>query len=726
MSPEQARGRATDKRTDVWAFGCVLFEMLSGKRAFPGEDVTDIIAAVVRAEPDWSALPASVPEHIRVLIRRCLDKDRRSRISDVAVARFLMNETPSLLGAAPSSQLPAAAPPSRRRSLLWSVAGLVAGVSVTAAAAAAFFSTRAQDASVPIRFTITPSPQPLFLQGNGRDIAITPDGRHIIYIAGLASQPPQLLMARDVTNLEAKVIASSASIRHPFTSPDGRWIGFFTNEGLSKVSIDGGPSITLCPSAAPRGADWNEDDTIVFGTAETTVGLFSVSAHGGTPAVVSKPDTSQNESDHLFPSFLPGGNALLLTVTFPTGNSRVDVLDLTTGQRQPLLPAAMQASYVDTGHLVYAASGTLFAIPFDPDTRATTGDAVPIVEQLMMINIGAEYAVSRQGSFVYLTGTPTSAARMRTLVWVNRQGREEPVEAPARAYATVRISPDGTRAALDIRDRANDVWIWDFKRQTLAQLTFAAGLDMSPVWTSDSQRIVWASVGETGTPVLTWQSSDGRGSAERLTTAGHVQFPASTSRDGKLFLFEGSGGSSQVDISVMTLPSSPAQPSARPPTQTLLDNVKAMELNPEISPDGRWIAYQSNKSGQHEIYVSPFPDVNGGLWLVSPSGGSRPAWSSSGRELFYLDGKGLLTVVPVGTSGPAFSAGNPQRLLETAYVLGASTRGFDLRSYDVTADGQRFLMIKESSQGDQPAPSLSLTVVLNAGDDLKARARPKR
>jgi serine/threonine-protein kinase len=181
-----------------------------------------------------------------------------------------------------------------------------------------------------------------------------------------------------------------------------------------------------------------------------------------------------------------------------------------------------------------------------------------------------------------------------------------------------------------------------------------------------------------------------------------------------------------VDISVMTLPSSPAQPTARPPTQPLLDNVKAMELNPEISPDGRWIAYQSNKSGQHEIYVSPFPDVNGGLWLVSPSGGSRPAWSSSGRELFYLDGKGLLTVVPVGTSGPAFSAGNPQRLLETAYVLGASTRGFDLRSYDVTADGQRFLMIKESSQGDQPAPSLSLTVVLNAGDDLKARARPKR
>jgi Tol biopolymer transport system component len=211
-----------------------------------------------------------------------------------------------------------------------------------------------------------------------------------------------------------------------------------------------------------------------------------------------------------------------------------------------------------------------------------------------------------------------------------------------------------------------------------------------------------------------------------LTTASNAQFPTSISRDGKVFLFEGPGGSLQMDISVLPLPSAGAQPSSPLPSRPLLDNAKAVELNPDISPDGRWLAYQSNKSGQHEVYVSPFPNVNGGLWQVSQGGGSRPAWSSNGRELFYLDGKNLLTVVPIQTTVSAFSAGNPRRLLETAYVAGISTRGFDLRSYDVTPDGQRFLMIKESAPANQPVPSMSLTVALNGGDELKTRVRPKR
>jgi serine/threonine-protein kinase len=347
-------------------------------------------------------------------------------------------------------------------------------------------------------------------------------------------------------------------------------------------------------------------------------------------------------------------------------------------------------------------------------------DPVPVVEQVMTLSSGvAEFSASRQGTLVYVpggTGAFTLPSPPRSLVWVNRQGREEPVKAPSRAYAIPRLSPDGTRVAVDIRDQNNDIWIWDLARQTLERLTKDQRADMSPVWTPDGRRIIWASVGA-DTPNLFSQAADGTGTPKRLTTSMNAQFPSSISPDGKrLVFFEATSGGAVPDVAMMSLDGG----SSTDP-ETLL-HTRAAELNAEISPDGHWLAYQSNESGQDEIYVRPFPTVNDRRSLISTSGGTRPAWARSGRELFYLDGKGLLTAVPVETTTSDFKPGNPTTLLNTRYYAGASAL-YDLRGYDVSSDGQRFLMIKENAPADQTSvgPPASMVVMLNWTEELEAR-----
>ena len=727
MSPEQARGRLTDKRTDVWAFGCVLFEMLSGKRAFEGEDVTDVIASVVRAEPDWSALPANLPDHLRLLIKRCLEKDRRARISDIGVARFLLEHGAQVSPAAGETHARGAG---RRRVLVWSTLALAAGIALTAGGV--WLSSRGPEPAPRdvISFSITPSGRPLITQGNDRDIAISPDGRFIAYVLGPLGQND--LVLRKVSELGTKSLATGTSVRAPFFSADNQWVGYFASDGLRKVSIDGGPSTLVCGTvSAPRGASWGPDDTIFFSTSDPASGLLSVSANGGEPTILTTVDRAQNELDHLFPFLLPDGHSVLLTIVSTGGantgtENRIDVLDLNTGTRTLVIANAAQGEYVDTGHLVYAVSNSLRAVTFNLHTLAVSGSAVPVVEQLMMFGTGAaEFAVSRQGSLVMMNGTPDSYAEPRTLVWLDRQGREEPVQAPTRTYTVPRISPDGLRAALDIRDRDNDIWIWDFRRQTLTPLTFSTTLDMNPVWTPDGKRVVWAAVGGTGTPNIFWQAADGTGAPERITRSGNPQFPSAVTRDGtRLLLFESGAGTLQMDVRMVPLLTAPNTGTTS--TSTPLVSTKANETAGEVSPDGRWIAYQSDKSGTAQIYVSPFPNTDGGLWQISDTGGSRPLWARNGRELFYLDGKGLLTSVAMDSGGPTPNPGNPRRVLDKSYVLGTSTRGFDLRSYDVSPDGERFLMIKSAPPSERPAaPPLSLTVVLNWAEELKARVRQK-
>ena len=728
MSPEQARGRPIDKRTDIWAFGCVLYEMLTGKRAFDGEDVTDTIAAIVRGEPAWDALPADVPAQIQILLKRCLEKDRSARISDVAVARFLITETiapPSAPVVAPA--LPAPAP--RWRLVAGTAVGLAAGVVLTAIAAWAVARLTPQRPPQPARFAVVPpSAQPLSIQDASRDIAISPDGTRIVYRAGTGGQgqSQDQLVVRALDQLDARPLASGPAIREPFISPDGRWVGFFTPTELKKVSITGGPPITLCRVAgAPRGASWGSDDTIVFATSAPGSRLLSVPAGGGEPKVLAQPDPDSTKGEvgqFLFPSILPGGRGVLFTIIAAgqVETAHVAVLDLKTGQRKTLVRGGSHAEYVDSGHLVYGAAGTLRAVRFDLARLEVVSDPVPVVEQVMAAPTGeANFAVSRGGTLVYVPGgLGTQTVTPRSLVWVNRQGREEPIKAPPRAYAVARLSPDGTRVALDIRDQQNDIWVWDLGRQTLTRLTFDAANDFSPVWTPDGRRVIWTSTRATGfNPNLYWQAADGTGVVERLTTSPNPQFPTSISPDGtRVVLFEAT--SKAQDLGLVALD---GQRRTEPLLQT-----SAAELDGEISADGRWLAYQSNESGQFEVYVRPFPKVDAGRWQVSTAGGTRPAWARSGRELFYLDRNNLLTVVPVQMT-TTFSAGNPTKVLETRYYAGSTVQGLDLRGYDISPDGQRFLMIKENAPTEQTSTTTpaSMVVVLNWFEELKARVPVK-
>jgi serine/threonine-protein kinase len=468
-------------------------------------------------------------------------------------------------------------------------------------------------------------------------------------------------------------------------------------------------------------------------------GLLSVPAGGGEPKVLTRPDIAKGENvQFLFPSILPDGRAVLFTMVPPgqVENGQVAVLDLKTGQRKTLIRGGSHAEYVDSGHLVYAAAGTLRAVRFDLARLEVVSDPVPVVEQVMTTAAGeANFSVSRGGTLVYVSGGAAGTQQVvtpRSLVWVTRQGREEPIKAPPRAYAVPRLSPDGTRVALDIRDQQSDIWSWDLGRQILTRLTFDPALDMSPLWTPDGRRVIWTSTRASGNPNQYWQAADGTGAVERLTTNVNAQFPTSISSDGTRVAFYEVATGTAIDVGVLTMdgpstagPSTPAVAGQRR-TEPLIKTT-AVELNAEISPDGRWLAYQSNESGQSEVYVRPFPNVNGGRWQVSPGGGTRPAWARGGRELFYLDRNNLLTAVPVQTTASTFSAGNPTKILDTRYYAGSTVLGIDLRGYDVSPDGQRFLMIKENAPTEQTSTTMpaSMVVVLNWFEELKARVPTK-
>jgi hypothetical protein len=497
-----------------------------------------------------------------------------------------------------------------------------------------------------------------------------------------------------------------------------RWAlgGFFAggfNGELKKVAITGGPPITLCRfQGAARGASWGPDDTIVFATSDLTTGLMSVPAAGGEPKVLTKPDAIHGEQDHVFPAWLPDRRSVLYTVLIGStiDTAQVAVLDLETGQRTTLIRGGSDAQYVHTGHLVYASAGTLRAVRFDLARRTVLSDPELVVEQVTMLATGAaDFGISEQGTLAYVTGSPAILGA-RSLVWVNRQGQQEPIDAPSRPYFFARLSPDGTRVALDIRDQDNDIWIWEFARKTLTRLTADPALDSNPVWTPDGRRIAFSSA-RAGVQNLFWQAANGTGAVERLTTNLAQQLPTSFSPDGKTMIFMEMNTKTGGDLMQLHLDGSPK---AEPLIQTNFG-----ESNGEVSPDGRWIAYQSNESGQNEVYVRPFPKVDGGRWQISTGGGSLPVWSRNGRELFYYDPNTAMMAVPVQTS-PGFSAGNPSKLFGGRwYALQAG------RTYDPSPDGQRFLMIKDTALGDQNTPSAPINVVVHWTEELKARVPAK-
>jgi len=724
MSPEQAKGRVVDKRTDVWAFGCVLFEMITGKRAFEGEDVTETIAAVVRGEPDWAALPANTPAQIRLLLKRSLEKDRRARISDIGVARFLLNE--KLDNDAPAQPLAAAKSP--RPAAVLAVVGLIVGAAVVAAAWAALTERTDAVAATAVRFEYTPpATQPLVLQGNDHDLAIAPDGSYVVYRSGRVDVTQSRLMIRMLNETNAREIPGTSNARNPFVSPDGRWIAYFVGPELRRVSVGGGAPMPISRvGGAPRGASWGDDGYIVFATGDSN-GLYRVAASGGDPQVLLAANAERREQ-MVNPHVLPGSKNVLFTSFMGSDYLGVSVqaLDVATGARKTVLSGAADPFFIVPGYLAYATvnspndaqarfGAALRVIRFDPAKTATDGDPVTVADPIMMGTTGAaNYSASRRGDLVYLPGslgTGGVGARPRTLVWVDRKGGETPIDAPPRAYAVPRLSPDGTRIALDVRDQTNDIWIWDINRHALSLLNRDNGQDMSPNWTADSKKVIWTSTRSGGNPNLFSMAADGSGVPESLTTQAGMQFPTSLTPDGRTALVFGAGGT-LTDIYVVNFD----EPGRK--QKPLIALPSAAEFDAEISPDGKWVAYHSNESGEFQVYVRPFPNVDARRSQVSTNGGTRAAWTRNGHELTYLSKDGDMMSVTVQTAGGAFSAAPPVRLFKSPYLVGASILGLDLRGYDVTPDGQRFVMIKQPDN----AGTTSLTgmiVVLNLISELK-------
>jgi serine/threonine-protein kinase len=700
MSPEQARGKPVDKRSDVWSFGCVLYEMLVGRRVFDGSDASEIMAGVIKSEPGWSDMPESLPAIAGVFLRRCLEKDPRRRVHDIGDVRL------ALEGAFDVPAAPAPAIASVERAPRWRIAVLIVLVSAAAAAAAGYaaWSMLRRGPESIIRFEASP-PAPIGIGANSNDpdIAISPDGSHVVYQTGPSTETSQLYV-RALDSLEAQPLRSLNSPRTPIVSPDGNWIAYFEGSNLKKVAMTGGPPLMVCSfKGAPRGASWMGND-IVFATSDPSTGLLRVPAGGGEPQVLTKPERDKGELDHFLPHILPGGKSILYTI-IPRGgleNAQIAVLDTVSGKSTVLIRGGTSPHYSQSGHLVYAAGGTLRAIAFDAKRLEVHGNPVPVVEHVLTKPSGtADFDLSQNGVLAYVTGNGSSGSD-RTLVWIDRQGHEEPTGVPNRAYAYAHISPDGNRVALDIRDQESDTWIWDFLRRTLLRLTFDPGINRGVAWSPDGKRVAF-SAQRNGAENIYWQTADGSGTAEQLTHDPSVQYPVSFSPDGSYLLFN-QPDAAPYDVGMVSL-------KGEHKTQMIF-NTPFNELNSEISPDGRWIAYESNESGSGEIYVRPFPDVNAGRWQVSTGGGTRPLWARSGRELFYLSANKMMAV-PV-QSGSAFSAGTPQMLFQ-ANILSP----FAGRSYDVSADGRRFLMIKDAHAGDSSAPPSQLVIVLNWVNDLK-------
>ena len=701
MSPEQARGQAVDKRSDIWAFGCVLYEMLVGREVFSGETISDHIAAILGREPDWSALPPTLPPMLQRLLRRCLEKDPRRRLHDIADARIELEESGAIAadgrdtqaGGASWGRIPRRMRAARMATAL--LAALLVGLGIGALYRSRGPAQRVRHVALPLATNMNCC--------GAAAIVLSPDGTKVVF-AGSRDGHAQLFV-RAMDQLVETPIPDTEGGFDPFFSPDGKWVAFFTGYPgtgkLKKIPIAGDAAVTVCECAKePTGASWGSDDSIVF-AATGASGLSRIPASGGSPAVVTTLDSSQGEESHRFPEVLPGARAVLFTIgTGPGEDSQIVGQVLATGERRVLVKGSASARFAADGRLVYARRGTLYAAPFDPSRLVVSGVSIKLVDGVAEGSDGApEYSVSTTGDLAYVAGPAGFDARSRrTFVWVDRKGGIEPIAAPPALYSTPSLSPDGQRIAFHIEATKNDVWAYDFARATTTRMTY--GHHHFPIWTPDGKRLTFAS-GGVGSANLFWGPADGSGVEERLTTSNNEQWPESWSPDGRTLAFDELDPISGFDIWTVSLD---GDRKPRPFLKTPYN-----EFRPRFSPDGRWLAYHSNESGRTEVYVRPFPGP-GAKTKVSIDGGGGPRWGQDGRELFYRTPEGVF-VVPVA-AGASFSAGLPRKLFPWPFTGNMSTSGFE-----VAPDGRRLLMMREDST---PAPR-QINVVLDWFDARMAR-----
>ena len=715
MSPEQAKGRPVDRRTDVWAFGAVLYELLTGTPAFQGESVAEVLSHVLTQSPDWALLPAATPAAIRTLLRRCLEKHPAKRLDSAVALRLEIEDAL----AAPGDVTATSGPQARyRRVTPAAIAAVVAASLITALGTWAATRQASPAPAIAARFPITfPPADPMELTGLGRDIAVSPDGRYLAY------QSRGRLMLRALDQLDG-VPLSNVRGRTPFFSPDSRWIGFFDGGELKKVAVTGEPVIPLSreiESTQGSNATWGDDGTIVVSSlsvADRTIGLRRMSADGGDVTVLTRIDDGHR---HGAPAMLPAGRGVLFTIAGPaTDDRQLAVLDLASGQQKIVVPRGFAGQYLETGHLIYAIAGsegpsgavfaTLWVVGFDLDSLQVRGEAVRVGGTLRVdMSSTINFAVSRNGVLAYVP----AREGLRSLVWVDRTGRETAIDAlPPGPYGGLGLSPDDSRVAFALEDQDAEILTYDFARQSQTRLTFDRGWDFLPRWTPDGLRIVFMSdrANRGGPTNLYSVAANGSGEIEQLTESKNMQWPNSITKDGTL-LFAEPRPNTAYDIFRLPLTAPQgagrASPSEEPrlgPTPFVSSPVDEYAAN--ISPDGRYFAYQARDAdGRFAVWVQPYPDASR-RWRISTAGGTAPVWARTGRELFYLDDANMLMAVTVDISGPQVSFGTPGRVFATKY-------SGNFYSYDVALDG-RFLMLKDVGQSQA-----SLVVVLNWFEELR-------
>ena len=706
MAPEQAKGKRVDKRVDIWAFGCVLYEMLTGRQAFEGEDISEILASVIKGSANLDLLPAQIHPRLRELVARCLEKDPRKRFRDIGDVRYELEQ----IQADPRGALiqPAgrvlAAP---ARPMLSRVATIVVMSAIVGAAVWILKPAPPLEPRPIARFNYV-LPQDQTFRGNfSAVVAMSPDGRHFVYNTSNG------LYLRSIDELTARLIqGTEENLGNPFFSPDGQWVGFFSaGNQLKKIPIAGGTAVVLGKATQPFGATWNVDNTILFGQRE---GVMRVSANGGTPELVIATEAGEQVNG---PQMLPDGAWVLFTLARGAGGTRWDVGEvvahsLETGERKVLWRGGSNARYVPTGHLIYALDDALFAIPLDLDRMEVSGGPVPLVAGVQRaaipgLNSGAaQYGLSDGGTLVYVAGGSTVQAR--NLVWVDRRGQAAPVVEQEAVYTgVVRISPDGRRIAATINDDGNeDIWIIDPARGARTRLTFGAERDIFPLWTRDGARVTFTS-SRRGAQTLYWAPADGTGMAEPLTESKNGQGANSWSPDGRVLAFHENGPDTGYDLWILEPGKDPA-PFLMTPFR---------ERGAAFSPDGRWLAYSSDESGRDEVYVQPYPGP-GGKVPISTGGGRSPRWSAAGRELFYRNGNRMMAVAM--ETSPTLRAGIPRLLFEGDFV--PENDGSGVTNYDVAADG-RFLMTRPvAAEPGSEAPRPQFHIVLNWFEALKRLA----
>jgi serine/threonine-protein kinase len=708
MSPEQATGRPVDKRADIWAFGCILYECLTGKRAFPGDTVTESMAAILKGEPDWDALPADTPGNVRTILRRCLHKDARERLRDIGDARHEI-ETPM---AYPSA--PVIAP--RRFPLLWLAAcTAVALFAVILIGPVLMRKIRPVRSPSVVSATIKVEPGHWLggkLRGmdmqrpNSPAMAISSDGRFVVYCAIEENPDPQTksrLFLRRLDQSKAKPISGTEGGINPFLSPDNRWVGFWADQKLKKVPVEGGVPADICNAPGIFGANWGRDNVIIF-TAYMDRGLIRVSADGGEPEILTTPDPKREETSHRLPYWLKNEKAALFTVMKHRFDRRpgIALLRLDNREWKILLQDAADARYVPTGHLVFLRQGTLLAVRFDPAKLEVIGQPFPLAENVSQgftnydaFNTGAgQFSISDTGTLIYATGGIVPPLN-NTLVWVDQRGVEQPVmQFPALAAW---LSADGRRICYG----GEGIWVYDMDRGIASPLTVTDdGRAFSIIWAPDGNRLLigWQ---KSLAMNLFWQPSDGSSPIERLTTSEFEQRPSSWSPDGKAVALVETHPDTYYDVAVLDIRSGRVTPFLNSPFN---------ETCPEFSPDGRWVAYSSDESKRYEVYVRPFPGP-GMKIQVSSEGGVQPLWARNGKQLFYRR-QNQVWVVDVRIDG-GLATSKPRLLFEkSGYNVGMPTR-----SYDLSLDGQRFLMVRLEDR--KPSPLTEMTLVENWFEELK-------